>query len=108
MGESRDSHAKGDAIATGGVAKAARSRFLWRLAWLAIIGDLARRLLDARLYSPLQNLPLPVVLPWQMQFPKKHLALGWHSLACLHFCTGAVSRQMILPVIVIVMSDFSS
>ena len=80
--------------------RAARSRVLSvnsRLASLAII----------RLYSPLQNLPLPVVLPWQMQFPKKHLALGWHSLACLHFCRGAASRQMILPVIVIVMSDFS-
>lgn len=63
-------------------------------------GELACRLMDAaKLYSPLQNLPLPVVLPWQMQFPKKHLALGWHSLACLHFCTGAVSRQMILRVI---------
>lgn len=87
--------------------KNGRSRFILRLTWRAIIGDLARRLLDARLYSPLQNLPLPVVLPWQMQFPKKHLALGLHSLACLHFCRGAVSRQMILPVIVIVMSDFS-
>ena len=78
----------------------ARLRFLSRLASLAIIGELACRLMDTvRLYSPLQNLPLPVVLPWQMQFPKKHLALGWHSLACLHFCTGAVSRQMILRVI---------